>query len=161
MSEVTYLVNPEINTKLNGSKHTVVMHSKGNPRSGSGGSVAYEIRDTTSRIQYYDHAIEGLFEQGFVFLSTLDASLTITLSATFRDAANAYKTGATLWSGTLPANGRMFFMSDKGQSVVETATQKIVDLVELRLPYPAFMLTIKADAIPTVGELQIQNIGRY
>jgi hypothetical protein len=155
MSEAAYIINPNLDVKLISSKTEILTHNATNPMPGKT-NTSYEIRDVSQRLHYYNHVLNGIFEQQFTIMNELDAEIKVTIATTF-DAGAGYKTGATLWSGNIPVGGRWFFTSDKTTAVDE----RIVPLVELRLPYPGFIIYINGITIPTTGGITIQNVRRY
>lgn len=160
---LSYLANDKINVQLIGSKVEKVTFSKTNKTGLSLVSTDFfEPRDTAQKNLYLPHSDIGVFEQGFSFRNTLNANLTVIIRATFDwEDGGGFRNAATIWTGTIPTDSRFFFTSDKNPTVVETTTQKIIDIAELRLPYPVFLIQINADVAPTSGEVRIQTVRRY
>ena len=83
------------------------------------------------------------------------------------DAGDGNRSGAIIWKGDIPSDARFFFATDRsdsvnaGESGFIQATRRVISLVELRLPYPHFILEVTPKSTPTTGEIMIQNIRRY
>ena len=57
--------------------------------------------------------------------------------------------------------GVIFITTDKNSFIIDFPHSKIIDLVELRLPYPVFNFQIIAETTPASGDIAIQSIRRY
>jgi hypothetical protein len=150
-----------VDAVVTGSKVEQINFNKSNPAPVYINPATYwEIRDTSVKPIFIQHAEVGIFEQAFALRNTHNAALTLAIKALI-DAGDGIKTGATIWTGTIPADARFFFTTDKSSGTVETGNQKIINLVEFRLPYPKFSFDFTAQTAPTSGELMIQSIRRY
>ncbi len=120
----------------------------------------FEPRDTSNKVFCLPHAGIGVFEQAIGIRSTLDVPVTLSIKCVV-NAGDGDKNGATIWTGTVPTDARFYFVSDRSDSVVETSFQKIIGLIELRLPFVYFIIDIKASSPPTTGQIMVQSVRRY
>lgn len=139
---------------LESSHHEISTHDGNNPQSGTTAEF-YEIRDTKWKTAYFNHSIGDIFEQAFIINNTLDVDLNISILTAFNE-NDTLKNGYTVYSGVIPKSKRFHFFSDTSSNA-----QSIVPLVDLRLPHQYFMIQIKADTVPTTGQVLITNIRRY
>jgi hypothetical protein len=120
----------------------------------------FEPRDTSNKVFYLPHVYIGVFEQAIGIRSTLDVPVTLSIKCVV-NAGDGDKTGATIWTGTVPTDARFYFVSDMSDSVVETSSQKIIGLIELRLPFVYFIIDVNASSPPTTGQIMVQSVRRY
>ena len=120
----------------------------------------FEPRDTLNKVFFLPHVEIGVFEQAIGIRNTLDVPVTLSIKCVV-NAGDGEKTGATIWTGTVPVDARFYFVSDRSDSVVETSFQKIIGLIELRLPFVYFIIDVKASSPPTTGQIMVQSVRRY
>ena len=157
MSLASYVLNPELNVSLNKSKVENIFYNSTNPLPGGSGAAGYVVRNTNARNHNFDQASKGIFEQSIVLHNELNSVLTVTIYGMF-NTGGGVKNGPIIWQGEIPEGGRYFFMPDKSESVT---ADTIIPLVELRMPYQSLLFTVRANTVPTSGELSFQNIRRY
>lgn len=138
-------------------RHEIVTYSKDNLPTGA--TVEdFELRNTDySRQIVSRHSLDNIFEQQMFLLNELDKPLKVNLIGTFF-LEGVYRTGPTIWTGEIPPGQRMFLVSDKSE---ENIDERVIPLVELRLPYPAFYFQWRALEIPTQGQVRVQIVRRY
>lgn len=124
-----------------------------------------DISEGKSRKEY-----TNIFDQTFTIVSTLDVSLNVRLSPIeltqgLSEIGNAYL--YTLQVGEIPAksdsNPKVMVLtpeaSDPTTPIMEGRI--VIQVPELRQPFPAFYINIKPNGVPTSGEVRILNCRRY
>lgn len=108
------------------------------------------------------HFMAGIFEQGFIVINNLDEAI-----SGFRITGNGSDAGSDLISANfiqadIQPGERAWFMSEKGESVLETPTDRLIyEVPELRLPYPHLRFVYVLDEAPTTGDVAIHSLRRF
>lgn len=155
----------------------VVVFSKTNPLPPRIASD-FEPRDTKDKGHAFPHlwtphtqspfsnkSYRNIFDQTFTIFSTLDVEVKVT----FYVIENS--TSPDMWVemmsinvGTLPAKTKympsMLVLTPE-KTTMATGISTVVELPELRQPYPAFRINIQPLAVATTGEIKIMNTRRY
>jgi len=160
LKEIKKKLDAGVSVSINGNKVEVIRINKDNLPSAFYTPGFFEPRDTNNKILYLEHANIGVFDRVIGIRNTTDATFQIAIK-TIVNAGDGDKTGATVWEGTLPKDARWYFAPDKGDFDKGSTTQKCISVVELRLPYPTFVIDIKANELPTTGEIMLVDVRRY
>lgn len=134
----------------------------------------YALRSLSQRTYYLPLAEKGAIDLGF----TLHHNLTIggaavSLNVTICDgidlvpalapgAAGSVKNGQKLWTGTIPGDARVSFVSERssgGDGAIPS--RKVIEVAEFRQPLQKFILEITPSAIPDAGDMYFRCIWRY
>lgn len=122
-------------------------------------TTQYKPRDATARTFNLGLAEDGVVDMGIALRLTLDAECTVDLTVMHMEPTNS--TGQTIWTGDLPGDSRIYFTPERGSYNAGLPSQRIVDIVELRMPIHRIRLRVTPKAAPTTGEIQFRLIRRY
>lgn len=150
----------------------VIVFSKDNPLSPRVSSD-YEPRTAEIKTFALPHLIDpyslsyhNIFDQSFLISSSLDADIAIEFSILEKSiGAETNLVFARLELGTIfkPKGGTpsMMLITPEKSTKAFTKYAEVVELPELRQPYPAFRIDVFPLTAPTTGEIKILNTRRY
>lgn len=142
------------------SRVTSTMYTKDAPLVGAPPQTTqYEPRDTDPRLFNIGLAEDGCVDIGIGLRSTLDADLTATL--TVIETVPSTSTGQTLWTGTVPADCRVWWVPERGTHEPGLPLQRVYDIVELRMPIHRVRLSLTAQEAPTTGAIHLRIVRRF
>ena len=159
-------------------KSDITVYSKSNPLAPRNAGD-YELREATSKIFVFPHlwtpynqpgynifTYRNIFDQIFVISSTYDAIVSIQFQ--ILEASGSYEVSYPLYGinlGVIDAsNGttkkKMILTPEKSSLTVDGYNQ-VIELPELRQPFPSFGIKVTTESAPTKGEFLILNARRY
>lgn len=125
----------------------------------------YQARATSSRSLFIPHAADGVYDQVLTLHHTyqatgsgvaVNASLRIIADVLTEAGAQSLSFGPVVWQGQLPYDARYFLSPERGSGVIESGPQRVIEIPELRLPYPLFRLELAPAVAPDAGEFQMR-----
>lgn len=142
------------------SRVSSTMYTKDNPLVGTAPQTSqYEPRDTTARLFNIGLGEDGVVDLGIGLRSTLNAELTASL--TVIETVPSTSTGQTIWTGTLPADCRVWWTPERGTHEPGLPLQRIYDIVELRMPLHRIRLSLTPVTAPTSGAIHLRLVRRF
>lgn len=141
---------------------------------GNVNTAHYQMRATNTRTFLIPLASKGAIDLGFGLRHNFTAAgtgvvLTVTITAGFdmtpvatEGTAGAVVYSQKLWTGTIPADGRFIFVSERGSGGDSgTAARKVIEIPELRQPIDRIVVEIAPAVAPDAGDLYIRSTWRY
>lgn len=122
----------------------------------------WEPRSTTTQTAVVPIADLSVWEQGWYFLNTTDATLRIEVRPRLpRDGVANPSFGAVILNMTIPPDGRFCITPEKGAYVEDTAERKVIAFPELRQPFFDFVVNLIPQSAPTTGEVFWTVVRKY
>lgn len=141
-----------------------IFYRAANPAPGTT-SADYDIRDTSTHNIDLDHHNVGVFEQMIVVRSTLDAEVDVYIEARMLLEATGYSRGPRLFNtanvAPLTANQKLILAPEVGEYFTNYADTLLYAVPDLRQPWSALRIAIKAKTTPTTGTINIAAFRRY
>lgn len=114
---------------------------------------------------FSNKSYRNIFDQTFTIFSTLDVEVKVTFYVIEHTASpDMWVEIMSINVGTLPAKTRympsMMILTPE-KTTMSAGISTVVELPELRQPYPAFRINIQPLEVPTIGEIKIMNTRRY
>jgi|SRR5699024_75030 len=122
----------------------------------------HNIRDLKQRYVLSPQADIGVFDQMVFVLSSLDKEIELFISPSFSGYVGPRMTEYIIPPGNTNS-ARFFFTSEVGIGVQNQSFRRLVEVPDLRQPYPNFRIyyQVIGDEPPTTGDIEIHVVRRF